>query len=193
MQDQFRFLLQWAMAPLQVAAVAPSGRSLARLMAQEVRPDLGPVIELGPGTGVFTRAMIEQGMPEDRIALIELNPAFAADLARRFPKAQIHNVSAVDLMEMRTFDRKAAAVLSGLGLLSMPQQVVEAILRGVFLHLRPGGAFVQFTYGLRCPIPPEMLRYLGLQARRAGGTWRNLPPASVYTITRTSDYRQMAK
>ncbi|MEM7041695.1 MAG: methyltransferase domain-containing protein [Pseudomonadota bacterium] len=192
MQDQFKFLRQWATAPLQVAAVTPSGRSLARLMAQEVRPGVGPVIELGPGTGVFTRAMIEQGVPEDRIALIELNPAFAADLARRFPKAQIHNVSAAGLAEMCPFDRKAAAVLSGLGLLSMPQLMVEAILRGVFFHLRPGGAFVQFTYGLRCPVPPEMLRDLGLRARRAGGTWRNLPPAAVYTITRTSDRRQMA-
>ncbi len=185
MRDQFKFLGQWAKNPLEIAAVSPSGQALARLMTKDIRPGLGPIIELGPGTGVFTRAAIGRGVLEEHIAMIELNPTFAEALSAQHPKAQIHNASATELQTMRLFGREAGMVLSGLGLLSMPRHVVEAILVGAFDHLRPGGAFVQFTYGLRCPVAPDLLQQLGLEAHRIGWTWRNLPPATVYKITKT--------
>lgn len=184
MSDSLRFLRQWAAAPLQVAAIAPSGKSLARLMVAAMGGDSGPVIELGPGTGVFTRAMIDSGVPETDIAMIELNPEFVADLSRRFPKAQVHNMSAGDLAQTSFFDRPISTVISGLGLLSMPQELVEDILTGVFHHLEPGGAFVQFTYGPKCPVPAPIMSKLELTARKTGGTWWNLPPASVYRVTK---------
>jgi phospholipid N-methyltransferase len=76
------------------------------------------------------------------------------------------------------------AVISGLPLLSMPAQTVTDIVSGAFSYVRPGGAFYQFTYGPRCPIPRAILDRLGLKAVRIGGTVRNLPPASVYRISR---------
>lgn len=184
MRETLSFLKQWAKAPLQTAAIAPSGSSLARLMTEDMGPKSGPVIELGPGTGVFTHAMLDRGLPEDQLALIELNPNFAKAMADTFPRAQVHCMSAAELESVQFFDTAPQRVISGLGLLSMPDEVVEAILRGVFHHLAPGGAFVQFTYGPKCPVPPAVMDKLGLKGRRIGGTLRNLPPASVYHVTR---------
>jgi phospholipid N-methyltransferase len=76
------------------------------------------------------------------------------------------------------------AVVSGLPLLSMSPRKIMSILSGAFTYVRPGGRFYQFTYGPRCPIPRAILDRLGLKATRIGGTFRNLPPAAVYRITR---------
>jgi phosphatidylethanolamine/phosphatidyl-N-methylethanolamine N-methyltransferase len=79
----------------------------------------------------------------------------------------------------------ADAVVSGLGLLSMPPAVVDAILRSVFSVLRPGAPLIQFTYGPRCPVPLSARRQHALTAERAGFTLRNIPPASVYVLRKT--------
>ena len=187
MNDHVSFLRQWAASPLKVAAIAPSGKRLGRLMTEGLDAATAPVIELGPGTGVFTEAMIARGVPEDKIALVELNEAFAHGLSTKFPQSQIHNVSATRLSGRSFFSVPAQAVVSGLGLLAMPEDDVALILAGAFKHLAPGGRFIQFTYGPKCPVPESVLRSLGLKATRVGGTWRNLPPASVYHITRCED------
>lgn len=172
-------------APLRTAAVAPSSRTLARLMTQDITPQTGPVIELGPGTGVFTAALCERGIREGSLTLVELNPKFAELLRRRFPAARVLQMNAADLRTIPVLSGNCAgAVLSGLGLPSLPTRQVVDILRGSFQCLRPGGAFYQFTYGPRCPIASNILGRLGLEAERVGGTLFNLPPASVYRITR---------
>jgi phospholipid N-methyltransferase len=76
------------------------------------------------------------------------------------------------------------AVVSGLGMLSMPRGTQRAILAGVFDVLREGGCFIQFTYGPASPVSRELLNELGLQVRRAGVAWLNVPPATVYVYTR---------
>jgi len=183
--DHSRFLRAWLASPLRVAAIAPSGLSLARLMTQEITPDHGPVLELGPGTGVFTRALLARGIAEADLTLVELDADFAGLLRRRFPRARVIRGSAADLSAVALFpDRKAGAVLSGLGLLSMPAGTVRSILAGAFDCLRPEGVLYQFTYGPACPVPRSLLDTLGLRAERIGGTWANLPPASVYRIAR---------
>jgi phospholipid N-methyltransferase len=77
--------------------------------------------------------------------------------------------------------------VSGLPLLSLPADDVAAILRGVFRHLREGGALYQFTYLPRCPVPAQVMDELRLQAAWIGSAWANLPPAFVFRITRRSD------
>lgn len=180
------FLREWARDPLRVAALAPSSTGLARLITCEIGPGQAPVIELGPGTGVFTRALIDNGIAEDRIAMVELGRRFATELAQAFPRAKVHNMSAEHLRDVEMFGLgRAGAVVSGLGLLSMPNNVVRAIVAGVVHHLRPGAHFYQFTYSVRCPVPRDVLTEFDLQAQRIGTVRRNLPPASVYRITRT--------
>jgi phosphatidylethanolamine/phosphatidyl-N-methylethanolamine N-methyltransferase len=188
--DWLRFARAWAAAPQRVAAVAPSGPRLARLMTRDFAPACGPVLELGPGTGVFTRALLARGIAEADLTLVEVQPNFAALLRARFPRARVVEGDAAALSPDALYPcRRAGAAISGLGLLSMPHTTVQAILIGAFACLRPDGAFYQFTYGPACPVPQAILQELGLQARRIGGTWANLPPAAVYRIERAPHLR----
>lgn len=183
--DFFRFLRFWLSNPKRVSAVAPSGRSLSRLMTREIGPGEGPVLELGPGTGVFTRALLARGIQERDLTLIEYGQGFANLLEERFPDARVLRMDASHLAQCDLFtEKRASAVISGLPLLSMPPDKIEAILTGAFHQLQPGGAFYQFTYGPRCPIPRSIVRRNGLVSSRVGGTLRNMPPASVYRIAR---------
>lgn len=182
--ETFGFFQAWVRNPLRVAAVAPSGRALARLITSEISQDTGPVIELGPGTGAFTRALVARGLRQEDLALIEFGSEFVTSLRVHYPRASIYRMDATRLRTIDLLDGRAAgAVVSGLPLLSMPQRKVLAILVGAFRKLRPDGALYQFT-GPRCPVPRRLLDHLGLEAQRIGGTFANLPPAAVYRIRR---------
>ncbi|MDP2118741.1 MAG: hypothetical protein Q8K28_02430 [Hoeflea sp.] len=85
--DAFVFFRAWSRKPLRVASIVPSGRSLAQLITQELDGSCGPVIELGPGTGAFTRAIIARGVAEQNLVLVEMGREFASMLSRRFPRA----------------------------------------------------------------------------------------------------------
>jgi phospholipid N-methyltransferase len=186
LNDSMVFLRAWLRNPRSIGAVTPSGATLARLMTAQVSQLGGPVIELGPGTGVLTRALIARGVPPHRLALIETDPHFAAALSRRYPSATILRMDAAQLGQTEPLfgDERACAVVSGLPLLSMPAAQVAAIVQGVFeRQLREGGMFYQFTYGPRCPLPAALLKQLNLQAHRVGSALFNLPPAAVYCIS----------
>jgi phosphatidylethanolamine/phosphatidyl-N-methylethanolamine N-methyltransferase len=183
--DSFHFFKSWIAAPLRVASVTPSSRSLARLMTLEISAATGPVLELGPGTGVFTKALLARGVDEADLTLIEYGHEFVPMLRHRFPRARVVQLDAAKLGQAAIFDgRPVGAVVSGLPLLSMPQGKVESIVEGALHHLRPGGALYQFTYGPRCPIPRSVVAKLGLDVTRIGRTLRNIPPATVYRFGR---------
>lgn len=188
--DRIRFLRAWAREPLSVAALAPSSRSLANLITREVSVENGPVLELGPGTGVFTRALLGRGIAPKDITLVESSADFARLLRRDFPGIRIFEADAVRIPARALFPgQKAGAVISGLGLLSMSPGSVAEILATAFKCMGEGGAFYQFTYGPRCPVPHSVLRNLDLEAQRIGGTMWNFPPASVYRIRRRASMR----
>ncbi len=183
--ETLSFFQAWLKNPLRVAAIAPSSRSLANLITSEIAQDTGPVIELGPGTGAFTRALTARGVRQEDLALIEFEAEFAAALDFHYPRACTLRMDAARLRTIDLFNgRQAGAVISGLPLLSMPTRKVIAILTGAFRKMRADGALYQFTYGPRCPVPPRLLDHLGLEATRIGGTLANLPPAAVYRIRR---------
>ncbi|HEV2682674.1 MAG TPA: rRNA adenine N-6-methyltransferase family protein [Rhodanobacter sp.] len=190
LNDTLAFLRAWLRDPRGIGAVTPSGAALARLMTAHVSQLDGPVIELGPGTGALTRALLARGVPPHRLALIEADPHFADALAKRYPKTTILRMDAAQLGHTESLfgEERACAVVSGLPLLSMPASQVAAIVQGVFeRQLRNGGMFYQFTYGPRCPLPPALLERLNLQAQRVGSALLNLPPAAVYRISRRTD------
>jgi phosphatidylethanolamine/phosphatidyl-N-methylethanolamine N-methyltransferase len=183
--DRIAFLRAWIGAPLRVAALAPSSEALARLITAGISEEQAPVIELGAGTGVFTRALLARGVPEERIALVESDANLARLLQKRFPRAQVLTLDAARLRAAVLFDgAPAGAVVSGLPLLSMPPQLITAVLAAAFGCLRAGAPFYQFTYGVRCPVPARVMARLGLSATPVGRTLANLPPATVYRITR---------
>jgi phosphatidylethanolamine/phosphatidyl-N-methylethanolamine N-methyltransferase len=183
--DMLPFFRAWMSNPLRVAAIAPSGPALAALITREITPQTGPVLELGPGTGAFTRALLARGVAPHDLTLVEFGADFTHLLRHRFPQARVIQADAARLARIGLYEgAPVGAVISGLPMLSMPVRQVMAVLAGSFSYVRDGGAFYQFTYGPRCPVRHAVLERLGLKATRVGGAWLNVPPASVYRITR---------
>lgn len=181
--DRIRFLTAWLGNPLSVAAIAPSSKALAQLITRDIDAQTGPVLELGPGTGVFTQALLDRGVAEHDLTLVEYDDGFARLLKRRFPQANILNIDAAELADAhRSPSALFGAAICGLGLLNMKQAKVEAILRATFMRMRSGAPLYLFTYGRHCPVPEAMLQRLDLDASRVATIRRNIPPASVYRI-----------
>lgn len=181
--DGAHFLKSLAATPRLTGAVAPSGRGLARAMAAAVDPARpGLVVELGPGTGPVTRALIERGFDQRRLVLVEFDPRFCRMLGSRFEAVRIIGGDAYDLP--RTLSDleggEVAAFVSSLPLLNQPPHRREKLIGDAFALMGPKGVFVQFTYGLFSPIPREACAGR-FQAHCGHPIWRNLPPARVWT------------
>jgi phosphatidylethanolamine/phosphatidyl-N-methylethanolamine N-methyltransferase len=184
------FLKRWLRQPLSVGALVPSGRPLAEAIAKATRTAIasrtGCIVELGAGTGEVTRALLEAGIPAQRLALIERDPEMAKFLRRRFPALKIIEGDAARLPALlsQAGCGEVAAVVSSLPLLSMPGDIVSAIVRGVFKALPDGAALIQFTYGPKPPVPLALRSALHLGAAHGPRIWRNVPPAVVWTFRR---------
>jgi phosphatidylethanolamine/phosphatidyl-N-methylethanolamine N-methyltransferase len=180
LDDEVRFLRSWIEKPLHMGAVMPSGRVLARTMAQYVDIDSsGPVVELGPGTGAITSALIERGVDQKRLVLVEYNPGFCALLRDRYPHAKVVQGDAYTLRDSlwNVLNTPASAVVSGLPLVTKPMLTRLKLVREAFLALAPGAPFVQFTYSVAPPIPKSLP---GVSTEASERIWMNLPPARVW-------------
>ncbi len=169
--------------PHLTGAVAPSGRALARAMAAASGPPAqGLVVELGPGTGPVTRALIDRGLDPRRLVMVEYNPQFCRLLEERFAPARVIEGDAYDLPgALSEFaGERVSAFISSLPLLTRPPREREKLIGDAFEMMGGDGMFVQFTYGLLSPIPREICdgRY---SAHRGRPIWANLPPARVWT------------
>jgi len=185
MSDTFLFFRTLASNPLMVGAIAPSGPALASLITSGIDPSDGPVLELGPGTGIFTEALLARGVRQTDLTLVESVSDFANVLRLRFPEARVLRMDAARLGVCRLFgNTPLGSAISGLPLLNMSPRKVSAVLTGVFSLLRKGGALYQFTYGVRCPVSRRLLDRLGLKASLHGRVLRNFPPARVYKLVR---------
>ena len=176
---------EWLRAPLRVGAVAPSSAGLAAAMTRALTNASGPVVELGPGTGVFTASLLLRGIPSAQITAIEAGEGFVVALQRRFPEVAVIHGDAVRVRHVVPCGPGGAGVvICGLPLLSMPPAKVLRIVAGCMTILRLDGELRLFTYGFRCPIPASILSRLGLVAQRKAFVPLNMPPASVYAIQR---------
>ncbi len=176
------FLRRLITNPRQVSAIAPSSRFLARAMVAGLGPKTGRVVEFGPGTGVFTRALLQAGVRPADLTLFELDPAFVANLCATFPGVTVHHAPA-DLAA-KHLAPGVGAVISGLPLLSMPAPVRRAIVGAAFDILAPGAPYIQFTYGAKPSVPAEIVAEMGLLVEETAHVWANLPPARVHRFTR---------
>jgi phosphatidylethanolamine/phosphatidyl-N-methylethanolamine N-methyltransferase len=180
LDDEVRFLRSWIEKPLHMGAVMPSGRVLARTMAQYVDiKSTGPVVELGPGTGAITNALIEHGVDQKRLVLVEYNPGFCALLRDRYPQATVVQADAYALRDSLwdVLSAPASAIVSGLPLVTKPMLTRLKLIRDAFLALAPGAPFVQFTYSVAPPIPKSLP---GVSTEASERIWMNLPPARVW-------------
>lgn len=183
--NEARFLKSWFDKPLITGAVSPSGKALARTMARYVDPDVpGPVIELGPGTGPVTEALIAHGIAEERLILVEFNKDFCRLLRRRFPGARVIEGDAYALAQTAgLIEEPAAAVVSSLPLFTRPEEQRLALLRAGFVAMHPGAPFIQFTYATVSPMP---LKNRDFGARVSPRVWLNLPPACVWVYRKAA-------
>ena len=175
--DNLRFLRALIARPKQVGAVAPSSRVLARAIADEVDPS-GSILELGPGTGVITQALLERGVAPAHLTTVEYDPDFAAGITARFPGVQVIQGDAFDLnrtLGARNGER-FAAIVSGIPLLNFPVARRRAYMEGLMHRLLPGAPFVQFSYGMHAPAPAPEGHHVSCTAM----IWANLPPARVW-------------
>lgn len=179
-----RFLLSWLDNPFGVGAVAPSGRSLARMMTRELTAG-DRVLELGPGTGTLTREIIARGVAPTDLLLLERCRRFADLLELVFPGITVLRGDATVRQRGLVPHRgKIDFVISGLPLVLFSGEQKFRLLRESFRLLTPAGALFQFTYGGRCPLDRRHLDRLGLEARCVGFTALNMPPAFVYRVSR---------
>lgn len=140
------------------------------------------VVEFGPGTGVFTKALLRAGVAPENLILVEFSPHFVKFLRAEFPNVKVIEGSAADLPRYLADlgYSKVKKIISGLPLRSMPEPLRVAITEAVALSLEAGGTYVQFSYFRIAPLPEIRATGLGLAGRCVGMAIRNLPPAFVY-------------
>ena len=180
LDDEMRFIRSWFEKPLTMGAISPSGKLLARTMASYVDPSIpGPVIELGPGTGPVTEALVEQGVDPSRLVLVEFNPDFCRLLRTRYPDATVIRGDAYSLRRMlgSMLEQPAAAIVSGLPLVTKPLKTRVRLIREAFRLMQPNAPFVQFTYAVMPPIPKALV---GVSTEASERIWMNVPPARVW-------------
>ena len=178
------FLKQVASKPREVVALAPSSRALARRMAEAVPDGSGNIVELGAGTGKVTAAPLDAGVPVQAIHSFEINPVFCNHLKREHPELQVYLDRAENFSRHGIGDIKA--VVSGLPLLSMEENMQRRIVGAAFERLRPGGSFIQFTCGPVPPVRKAIRDKLSLGRTRSEWIWGNVPPATSYSFCRAT-------
>ena len=167
--------------PKTIGAIAPSSRALARAMAAQIPLAGGPVLELGPGTGAVTDAILESGIAPSHLTAIEFDRHFAARLKQRFPGVTVITGDAFDMSHALGGANGFAAIVSSLPLLNFPAAKRRSLLSEAFARLAPGAPFIQFSYGLNPPIPPPE----GGSVVRTAYILFNLPPARVWVYRMT--------
>ncbi len=187
--DEVKFIRSWAQNPLRTGAVAPSGPELAAKMASFLTPrPHSKVVELGPGTGVVTKAILDRGFSSQQLRLIEYCPEFCELLTRRYPGLKIvqGDAYALGATLSRAGDTLSAAedqrhsldgIVSSLPLLTRPETVRKALLAEALEILKPGAPFIQFSYGLVAPVKPDNR---SVSVFSSDWVWKNLPPARVW-------------
>lgn len=178
------FMWQLIRHPKSISAIAPSSKGLAKQMVSEITPETGGVVEIGAGTGVITRQILAAGVKPENLTIVEMNPKFCVVLKEQFPKCNVLEMDAQNLGELPL--ENVGMVISGLPLLSIPKPVQHNIIKGAFDLMVVGGKYMQFTYGPKPPIAPEVRAANELEWRVLKKVWFNLPPALPYVFSQKS-------
>ena len=181
--DDLRFLKSLVARPRAIGAIAPSSPALARKIALQLDPEwAGMVLELGPGTGVVTDALLARGFGVNRLVAVEADPDLAQLMRERFPKLRVieGDAFALDRTLPREESGPLAATVSGLPLLNFPPEQRRALIATALARMPPGRPFVQFSYGFTAPVPADA----EISVVQAGLVLANLPPARVWVYRR---------
>ena len=176
---QLLVLKELAVNPRDMGSLCPSSEVLAKEMARAVPMRVGPndiFIEIGAGTGSVTKALIQRGVPTDRLIVIEKSPLLAECLSSRFPQVNVSCRGAESMGDCLSGSERVRAIVSSLPFRSLPRKVSICIMSEIERVLAPRGLFIQFTYA----IAGEM-HFIpsGFKKLRSSIVLRNIPPAKV--------------
>ncbi len=178
------FYRGWLKSPKTVGAVAPTSAGMARKMASVVRPESDlPVLELGPGTGVITKAILEQGIRPEKLVSVEFSPSFLPGLKAQFAGVNCVHGDALNIAQIakdlgiERFD----SIVSALPLLNFPVDKRVALINEMLNLLAPGRVMIQFSYGLSPPVSAEGQAF---GVTHLTSVLLNLPPARLWLYSR---------
>jgi phosphatidylethanolamine/phosphatidyl-N-methylethanolamine N-methyltransferase len=182
--ETVRFFKGWLDKPRAVGSIVPTSSATAREMASLVDPqsDL-PVLELGPGTGVITKAILERGVAPPALWAIEYSEDFVDHLRNEYPGVNVIQGDAFDIDETLG-DKKDTvfdSIVSAVPLLNFPVPQRIAYVEDLLNRIPAGRPIMQITYGPRSPVPPGKGNYT---VERHGFVLRNVPPAHLWVYTR---------
>lgn len=181
--EELRFFKGWMDQPKAVGAILPTSAVTARRMASVIDLSSGlPVLELGPGTGVISRAILERGLAPERLTCVEYSADFVEHLRRLYPRVNVIEGDAFNLGPVLgpvapAFD----CVISGVPMLSFPVAQRVAYLEALLRRIPRGRPVVQITYGPLSPIPAGHGDYT---VEHFDFVLRNVPPAQLWLYRR---------
>lgn len=178
------FLKRWLANPLQMGSVVPSSPALCRRVAAQVRLAPGEfVLELGAGTGVVSRALVESGISPNRLIVVEIVPDMATHLRAILPGAEVVEGDARDLARLLPPSQhgRIGTVICGVPLVLLKLEEQRRFIDAIE-QVAPGRGFLHYSYCATSPLP---WRKHGLSAKREAWTPLNIPPASVWRYTPT--------
>lgn len=182
--EEIRFFKGWMDGPKSVGAICPTSSVTAKRMASVITPSSGlPVLELGPGTGVITKAILERGIAPENLVSIEYSTDFYQNLIKAYEGVHFINGDAFELdktlgeMKSVIFD----SVISAIPMLSFPMESRIALLEDLLDRMPAGRPVMQITYGPVSPIIANPDRY---KIKHYDFVVRNIPPAQLWTYTR---------
>ena len=187
-RDHGRMLSTFIRQPFRTGTVVPSSLGLAELMVEDMGlASADTVVELGPGTGVFTRVIAERVRPGALVLAFEIDETLARELQQQMPRVRVVNDSAETLGDqLRACGRASAdAILSGLPWANFSRELQERLLGAVVAGLRPGGRFATFAYVPAAHFPPgrrfrALLEASFPRVETTRVVYQNFPPAFVY-------------
>lgn len=185
--DELRFFKGWIDKPKSVGAIIPTSSITARRMASVVNPASGlPVLELGPGTGVITRAILARGIRPQDLYAVEFSKEFVGHMHRVYPGVNVIQGDAFNLDQ--TLGEHAGlqfdCAISGVPLLNFPTAKRIAYINGLLDRLPIGRPVVQITYG---PLSPAPARRGAYTVEHFDFVIRNIPPAQLWIYRRTAN------
>ncbi|WP_420960451.1 phospholipid N-methyltransferase PmtA [Brucella sp. IR073] len=182
--EEIRFFKGWIDGPKAVGAILPTSSVTARRMASVVNPHSGlPVLELGPGTGVITKAILQRGVKPKDLYCVEYSEDFARRLRQDFPEVNIIQGDAFDLDTTLGEHKDLAfdSVVCAVPLLNFPVPQRVALLEDLLRRIPEGRPVIQITYGPLPAIPAGRGNY---SVSAYDFVIRNVPPARLWVYKR---------
>ena len=179
--EEIRFFKGWRQNMKAVGSIIPTSGVTARRMASVVNPHSGlPVLELGPGTGVITKAILAKGVKPENLVSVEFSTDFYNHLLGRFPGVNFINGDAFDLGTTlgEKKDQLFDCVISAVPLLNFPMYRRVSLIEDLLKRVAPGRPVIQISYGPLSPVVALPDRY---QISHYDFVVRNIPPAQLWT------------